>query len=277
MSAERGGAGNGDRFSVIGKPLPKVDGLRKATGQTRYADDLSLPRMLHGKLLGSRRPHARIVNIDTSRAEALPGVKAIITGRDLPVKYGILPVSEDEYPLEIDRVRFVGDPIVAVAAVDEMTAEEAVRLIDVEYEDLPTALDLEEGLRAVDESDRIHDYGAHGNVHKEVNLEFGDLEGGFAAADRIFENTYFYSGNNHLAMEQHAAVAEYGADGKLTLWSSTQTPHYVHKAMAKVLDMPASRIRIVATPNGGGFGGKSDPFPHEFCAAQAVDGSRAGR
>ncbi len=268
MSDARGGRTGGNGYSIIGKPLPKLDGLRKATGQTIYADDLHLPRMLYGKLLGSRRPHARIVNIDVSRAAALTGVTAIITGKDLPVKYGILPVSEDEYPLEIDRVRFVGDPIVAVAAVDEMTAEEAVRLIDVEYEDLPTVFDIEAGLAPVDDSDRIHDYGAHGNVHKEVNLEFGDLDAGFEAADHVFENTYFYSGNNHLAMEQHAAVADYGVDGRLTLWSSTQTPHYVHKALSKVLEMPAGRIRVIATPVGGGFGGKSDPFPHEFCAAK---------
>jgi len=257
-----------DRFSVIGHPVTKVDGMRKSSGQTIYADDLELPRMLYGKLLGSRRAHARIVSIDLSAAAALPGVKAIITGKDLPVKYGILPVSEDEYPLEIDRVRFVGDPIVAVAAVDEFIAEEAVRLIAVEYEDLPTAFDIEEALRPVAEQDRIHEYGAHGNVHKEVNLEFGDLEAGFAAADHVFEETYFYSGNNHLAMEEHAAVADFAADGKLTLWSSTQTPHYVHRAMAHVLEMPASRIRVIATPVGGGFGGKSDPFPHEFCAAK---------
>jgi 4-hydroxybenzoyl-CoA reductase alpha subunit len=255
-------------YSVIGTPLAKVDGPRKASGQAVYADDLNLPRMLHGKLLGSRRPHARIVRVDTRAAETLPGVKAIITGKDLPVKYGILPVSEDEYPLEIERVRFVGDPIVAVAATDEMIAEQAVRLIEVEYEDLPAAFDIDEALQPVDEADRIHDYGPHGNVHKEVHLEFGEVEAGFAAADHVFENSYFYSGNNHLAMEEHAAVADYAADGKLTLWSSTQTPHYVHKAMAQVLQVPASRIRVIATPVGGGFGGKSDPFPHEFCAAK---------
>lgn len=270
MSADErhGMGGAGDELTVVGKPLPKVDGLRKATGQALYADDLTLPRMLHGKLLGSRRPHARIVSIDTSKAAALPGVEAIITGRDLPVKYGILPVSEDEYPLEIDRVRFVGDPIVAVAAVDEMTAEEAVRLIEVEYEDLPTAFDVDEGLAPVADADRIHDYGERGNIHKEIHLEFGDVDEAMADAEHVFEQTYFYSGNNHLAMEQHAAVAQYGADGRLTLWSSTQTPHYVHKAMAKVLEMPAGRIRVIATPVGGGFGGKSDPFPHEFCAAK---------
>jgi len=264
-----------DLYSIIGKPIPKVDGLRKASGQAVYADDMVLPRMLFGKLLGSRRPHARIVSVDTSKAEALEGVKAVITGEDLPVVYGILPVSEDEYALEVDRVRFVGDPLAAVAAIDEATAEEAVRLIEVEYEDLPTVFDLDEGLGPVEEAHRIHDYGPRGNVHKEVNLEFGDIEGGFAAADHIFENTYFYSGNNHLAMEQHAAVAECGADGRVTLWSSTQTPHYVHKALARVLQMPASRIRVVATPVGGGFGGKSDPFPHEFCAAKLA--TRCGR
>jgi 4-hydroxybenzoyl-CoA reductase subunit alpha len=255
-------------FNVIGNRIPRVDGLRKASGRTVYADDLQLPRMLYGKMLASRRPHARIVSIDVSRAAALPGVKAIIKGDDMPVKYGILPVSEDEYPLEIDRVRFVGDPIVAVAAVDEFIAEEAVRLIDVAYEDLPAVFGIEEGLRPVEESERIHGYGDRGNVHKVVHLQFGDLDAGFAAADRVFENTYFYSGNNHLAMEQHAAVAEHGADGRLTLWSSTQTPHYVHKALAQVLGMPASRIRVIATPVGGGFGGKSDPFPHELCAAK---------
>ena len=259
---------NDTNYSVIGQSLPRVDGMRKAAGQAIYADDITLPRMLYGKLLGSRRPHARILSIDTSKAKAIPGVKAIITGEDLPVKYGILPVSEDEYPLEIDRVRFVGDPIVAVAAVDEMTAEEAVRLIEVEYEDLPTSFDIEEGLAAVEETSRIHDYGPHDNVHKQINLEFGDVDSGFEAADQVFDNTYFYSGNNHLALEQHSAVAQYGADSRLTLWSSTQTPHYVHKALASVLKMPAARIRVIATPVGGGFGGKSDPFPHEFCAAK---------
>ncbi len=253
---------------VIGQPLAKVDGLRKATGQEVYADDILLPRMLYGKLLGSARPHARILAIDVSRAEALPGVKAVITGRDLPHRYGILPVSEDEYPLEPERVRYVGDPIAAVAAVDEFTAEQALRLIDVEYEELPAVFDIEAALRPVAEEHRIHDYGPRGNVHKIVHLEFGDVEEAFARAEHVFEGVYFYSGSNHLALEEHCAVAHYGADGRLTLWSSTQTPHYVHKALAKVLEMTPSRIRVVATPNGGGFGGKSDPFPHEFCAAK---------
>jgi 4-hydroxybenzoyl-CoA reductase alpha subunit len=257
-----------DPLQVIGTPAAKVDGLTKSTGQEIYADDIDLPKMLYGKMLGAATPHARVVSIDTSKAAALPGVRAIITGTDMPRKYGILPVSEDEYPLEIDRVRFVGDPIAAVAALDEATAEAAVRLIEVEYEELPGAFDIEEGLAPVAEEHRIHDYGVRDNVHKLVNLHFGDVDGAIESAATVHEGTYFYSGNNHLAMEEHAAVAQYGADGRLTIWTSTQTPHYVHKAMAKVLDMPASRIRVVATPNGGGFGGKSDPFPHEFCAAR---------
>jgi len=255
-------------LSVIGQPFAKVDGLGKASGQAVYADDLHLPQMLFGKLLGSHRPHARVLSIDASRAEALPGVKAVITGKDFREKYGILPVSEDEYPLEPDRVRFVGDPIAAVAAVDEFTCEEALRLIEVEYEDLPTAFTVDEALEPVHGEDRIHDYGPEGNVHKQVSLEFGDVDAAMEAADHVLEGVYFYSGNNHLAMEEHAAVAQFGADGKLTLWSSTQTPHYVHKALAKVLEMPAAHIRVIATPNGGGFGGKSDPFPHEFAAAR---------
>jgi len=258
-----------DPLYVIGTPAAKDDGLTKSTGQEIYADDIDLPKMLYGKMLGATVPHARIISIDTSRAEALPGVKAVVIGSDMPRKYGILPVSEDEYPLEIDRVRFVGDPVAAVAAIDEATAEAAVRLIDVEYEELPGTFDIDEGLRPVDEEEnRIHDYGARDNVHKLVNLHFGDVDTAFADSDSVHEGVYFYSGNNHLAMEEHAAVAQYAASGRLTLWSSTQTPHYVHKAMSKVLDLPASRIRVVATPNGGGFGGKSDPFPHEFCAAK---------
>src|SRR6059058_1937561 len=115
---------------------------------------------------------------------------------------------------------------------------------------------------------RIHEYGDGGNVHKKVSLEFGDLDEGFAAADLIREDTFFYEGNTHLPMEQHAAVAHFDSDQKLTLWSATQTPHYVHRALAKVLEMPASHIRVIATPNGGGFGGKSDPFNHEIIVAK---------
>lgn len=253
-------------FSVIGKPLPKVDGMGKCTGQTRFADDLHLSRMLFGRLLRSVHAHARIRRIDTSRAERLPGVYAVITGKDLPVKFGILPVSQDEETLAVDRVRYVGDPVAAVAAVDEETAERALEFIDVDYEPLPAIMSIQEALARQDV--RIHDYGDGPNIHKMVSLEFGDVAEGFAEAAYAREDVFFFEGSNHLPMEQHAAVAAYEHDGKLTVWSSTQTPHYVHRALEKVLDHPASQIRVIATPVGGGFGGKSDPFSHEIAAAK---------
>jgi len=256
---------NGD-LNVVGKPFRKVDARAKCVGQTKFADDIFLPRMLYCKMLRSHEPHALIKKIDTSKAEKLPGVIAILTGKELPIPYGILPVSQDEHALCIDKVRFIGDPVAAVAAVDEDVAFDAMNLIVVEYVRLNTISTIEEALLI--EEPRIHEYGDGGNVHKKVSLEFGDVQQGFRDADLIREDTFFYEGNTHLPMEQHAAVAHFDADGKLTLWSSTQTPHYVHRALAKVLEMPASHIRVIATPNGGGFGGKSDPFNHEIVVAK---------
>src|SRR5436853_3795540 len=252
---------NGQPTKVVGKPFRKVDARAKCTGQTKFADDIFLPRMLYCKILRSHLPHALIKNIDLSKARSLPGVIAIISGKDLPIPYGILPVSQDEHALCVDKVRFIGDPVAAVAAIDEDVAFDAMNLIDVEYEPLQTISSIEEGVM-IDEP-RIHEYGDGGNVHKKVSLEFGETDEGFAEADLIREDTFFYEGNTHLPMEQHAAVAYYDTDEKLTLWSSTQTPHYVHRALTKVLEIPASHIRVIATPNGGGFGGKSDPFNHE--------------
>jgi 4-hydroxybenzoyl-CoA reductase alpha subunit len=254
-------------FAVIGQPLPKIDAWAKVIGETKYADDLVLPRMAYGRLLRSPHPHARIVRIDTSPARALPGVYAVITGADLPrVKFGILPVSQDEEALCTEKVRMVGDAVAAVAAVDEETAERACRLIVVEYEPLPALMSIEESLAHPEV--RIHEYGDGPNVHKNVSLQFGDVEAAFAQADLVREDVFFYEGSTHLPMEQHAAVASAGPDGKLTLWSSTQTPHYVHRLLAKILDMPAAHIRVIATPVGGGFGGKLDPFAHEIAACR---------
>ncbi|MGH9315696.1 MAG: molybdopterin cofactor-binding domain-containing protein [Thermoanaerobaculia bacterium] len=250
---------------VVGRPYAKVDAAAKVSGQTRFADDIFLPRMLHCKILRAKRAHALLKRVDVSKALALPGVIAAATGRDLPIAFGILPVSQDEHALCTDKVRFVGDPVAAVAAVDEDTAFEALDAIEVEYEDLRAIGSIEEALTTPEP--RIHDYGDGGNIHKLVSLEFGDTEEGFRRADRTYEDLFFYEGNTHLPLEQHAAVADFGPDGKLALWTSTQTPHYVHRALAKVLQMPASRIRVIATPNGGGFGGKSDPFNHEIIVA----------
>jgi 4-hydroxybenzoyl-CoA reductase alpha subunit len=255
-----------DPPNVVGRPLPKVDAAAKVTGQTVFADDLALPRMAYARMLRSPHPHARIRSIDLGRAESLPGVLATLVGAELPVPFGILPVSQDEHALALEKVRFVGDPVVAVAALDEETAEEACRQVDVDYEVLPPLMSIDEALARPDT--RIHEYGPHGNVHKEVSFDFGDADEGFAEADHVREDTFYFEGNTHLPLEQHAAVGAHGPDGKLTLWSSTQTPHYVHRALAKVLGLPAAHVRVIATPNGGGFGGKSDPFGHEIVACK---------
>jgi 4-hydroxybenzoyl-CoA reductase subunit alpha len=255
-------------MNIIGKSRRRVDARAKVTGQTKFADDLMLPRMLHCKLLRSTVPHATIVRIDASRALAHPGVHLVLTGDDFPVPYGILPVSQDEHALAVGRVRFVGDPVAAVIARDELTAFEALDLIDVEYAPLATFATPEESLARPEP--RIHDYGDAGNIHKIVSLRFGDVGRALADADRVFEDTFFYQGNTHLPIEQHAAVAMKDPDGKLVLWSSTQTPHYVHRALVKTLDLPPAHVRVIATPNGGGFGGKSDPFGHEMVVCKAA-------
>src|SRR5256712_4452523 len=259
---------NRNHLRVIGFPRRRADARAKVTGQTRFADDILLPLIAHFKLLRSPHPHARIRKIDTSRAAAHPGVYLVLTGKDVPIQYGILPVSQDEQALCLDHVRHVGDPVAAVIAREDLTACEALDLIDVDYEILTTISDPEEALATPEP--RIHEYGEEGNIHKLVALEFGNVEEGFAEADEIFEDTFFFQGNTHLAIEQHASVAVKDPEGKLCLWSSTQTPHYLHRALAKVLEMPAAHIRVIATPNGGGFGGKSDPFNHEIVVAKAA-------
>ena len=252
---------------VIGQPMRKIDAYSKVTGQLHYADDLTKPHMLHAKLLRSPHAYARIAHIDCTKARALDGVHAIITGTDLPGLYGILPVSQDEQALCVDKVRMVGDPVAAVAAIDEPTAKQACELIEVVYEQLTPVRNVDEALR--DDFEPLHpNQRAYANVHKSVSLQFGDVEAAIAGAHYEREDLFFYGGNTHLPMEEHASLAQFDPNGILTLWSSTQTPHYVHKALAKVLELPASRIRVVAMPNGGGFGGKSDPFNHEMAVAK---------
>ena len=254
--------------NVIGLPRRRVDGRAKATGQTRYADDIAMPRMAFAKLLRSPVPHARIAAIDTTRAASHDGVYLVLTGRDLPIPYGILPVSQDEHALCLDKVRFVGDPVALVVARDEWAAADACELIDVRYEPLKTIADPEEALSTSEP--RVHDYGEHGNVHKMAAMQFGDVDAAIADADEVFEDVFYYEGNTHLALEQHATVAYLDGDGKLVVCSSTQTPHYLHRALAKALAMPAQHVRVIAAPNGGGFGGKSDPFNHEIAVAKAA-------
>jgi 4-hydroxybenzoyl-CoA reductase alpha subunit len=255
------GAPWGD-FQVIGKPLPKVDGLAKATGAAVYADDIALPGMLHSKTLRSPHAHARILSIDVSAALALPGVLAVISGRDLPIKYGVIPWTQDENALAVDKVRFVGDPVAAVAALDEDTANAALKQIRVEYELLHAYFDPRESL--VRHEPAIHEGRKEGNVSKRVQLAFGDVDAELAASALVVEGEYSFHGTTHTPIEPHCAVAQYSADGLLTLWSSTQITHYVQRALAKVLELPAQRIRVVQPALGGAFGGKSDPFSLEF-------------
>ena len=252
--------------NYIGKPFRRVDGVAKVTGRTLFADDLTFPRMVHMKLVRSAVPHARIVSIDLDEARRGPGVVGILTGKDMPETFGILPVSQDEHALCPDKVRFVGDPVVAVCALTEDEAERAASKVHVEYESLETIASMEEALSTPEP--RIHDYGDEGNVHKKISFEFGEVENGFEDADVILEDTAYFEGNTHLPMEQHAAVAVPEGDGRVAVYSSTQTPHYVHRALTKVLQIPAAHIRVIACPNGGGFGGKSDPFGHEICVAK---------
>src|SRR2546428_12288091 len=208
------------RFDVIGKPRRRVDGRAKVTGLTRFADDVMLPRMLHCKLLRSPHPHATIESIDVSRAEKHPGVHRVLTGKDFPVTFGILPVTQDEYPLAPERVRYVGDPVAAVVAKDEQTATQALDLIEVKYRQLKTISNPQEALE--NPEPRIHAYSERGNIHRLQAFEFGNVEEAFARSDHVFEDLFFYEGNTHLPIEQHAALAALDGEGKLTLWSSTQ-------------------------------------------------------
>jgi len=266
-------------YRVVGTPRPKVDAYGKVTGRALYADDIMLPRMLYGRLLRSPHPHARILSIDTHDALALPGVLAVLTGEDLPCRYGILPSSQDEYALAQERVRYVGDPVAAVAAVDPDVLDEALRCIRVEYEVLPALMSIEDALAHPEI--KINDEARIGNIHKAVSYEFGEVEAGFASADYVREDWFYYEGNNHAPMEEHACVANWEPNpadpvgGRLTLWSSTQTPHYVHREVSKVLTLPRSHVRVIAPNVGGGFGGKSDPFSHEICACELA--RRTGR
>jgi 4-hydroxybenzoyl-CoA reductase alpha subunit len=258
---------NKKHLEVVGKPRRRVDGRAKVTGQLRFADDLSLPRMLHCKLLRSPHPHALVEEIDAGRAATHPGVMLVLTGKDFPVPFGIMPVAMDEFPLT-QHVRHVGDPVAAVIAVDEQTANEALGLIEVRYCRLKTISDPIEALQ--NPEPRIHDYGEQGNIHRNQSYEFGDVDQALANSDHVFEDLFFYQGNTHLPMEQQATLASMEGDGKLLVTSSTQNPHYLHRQLARVLQMPEARIRVIASPNGGGFGGKCDPANHEMVVAKAA-------
>lgn len=264
--------------NLIGFSQRKIEGLDKSTGRAVYTDDVQLPGMLHGKILRSPHPHARIVSIDASEALALEGVHGVVTGRDMPTTYGIIPWTPDEYPLAVDRVRYIGDGVAAVAAVDEDTALRALALIRVEYEELPAFLDPFAALAADGSTPYVHDArkeGWNGNITKKVHLEFGEVDGLMDGADVVVEGEYFFEGTTHTPIEPHCAIGRWEPDGrrtdgslrggKLTVWSATQVPHYLHRELARVLDVDPARVRVIQPMVGGAFGGKSEPFDLEFC------------
>ncbi|MEE8425039.1 MAG: molybdopterin cofactor-binding domain-containing protein [Elusimicrobiota bacterium] len=234
--------------SLIGRSPRRVDALDKVTGKARYADDLTFPKMLHGILLRSPHARAKILSIDVSKAKAVAGVKAILTGPDLPLRYGVIPSSQDEPALAQGETRYVGEPVAAVAALDEETAQCAAKLIDVEYEPLEPKLTIEDGER-----------------DKTVSYEFGAVPKTPAQHRRT--DLFFYEGNTHLPMEEHSATAIWKGD-KLTLHSCSQTPFHLRQIVAQLFKLPQEKVRVIVPSLGGGFGGKLDPFSHEICAAK---------
>ena len=265
-------------FSIIGKPVALVDSAGKTTGQGKYTDDITVPGMLIGKILHSPYPHALIKKIDTSRAEALEGVVTVVTGPDAPNKYGILPVGHDETALAVEKVRYVGDNVACVVATSEAIAEQALELVDVEYEALPAWFDPEDSMKA--ETDWIHPERPH-NIEKDYHHVFGDPDKGFAEADLVLENRYLANEVTHAAMEPHCTLATFeidpqtGQPGRLTVWSSTQVPYYLQHKLSIVLELPMSQIRVIKPLVGGGFGGKSEVIPLEIIAAVAARKAQA--
>ncbi|MGD8278313.1 MAG: molybdopterin-dependent oxidoreductase, partial [Gemmatimonadota bacterium] len=263
-------------FALIGRRLGRVEANGRVDGSAVYTDDMALPGMLHGRILRSPHAHARIRGIDTSAAEALEGVHAVITGRDLPVPYCIIPWTRDEHALCLEKVRFIGDAVAAVAAVDEDTAIRALERIVVDYEPLPVILDPAAALRSG--ATQIHEAGKpgrNGNITKHVHLAFGDVDAELGASDVVIDGDYYFEGTTHAAIEPHCAIGWQAPDGRLTVWSATQVPHYLQRELARVLDLDVANVRVVQPTVGGAFGGKSEPFDLEFCVA--LLSRRAGR
>lgn len=255
-------------FRVIGHDVPRVDGWAKATGNARYTGDLSLPGMLHGRMLRSPHPHARIVHVDTTKARELAGVRAVVTARDLPnVRYGnwrLQPQTQDETALAQDTVRFVGDEIAAVAAIDVDTADEALSLIRVDYEELPAVFDGRTSRAAG--APRIHEATAN-NVSVTRQIHYGDVDAALAGADYVREDVFELQAVSHAYLEPCACLAEADALGRVTLTTSTQTPYIVQCLLASALGLRENEVRVIKPYVGGGFGGKMELRPWEVCAA----------
>jgi len=254
-----------DTLRIIGTHNRRVDARDKARGRAVYTDDIQLPGMLYGRLKRSTIAHGRIEKVSVDRALALDGVRAVITGRDLTVRFGILPVTQDETALATDRVRYVGEPVAAVCADSELTAQRALELIDVEYTPLAPLLSVEDAFRSDLRLHESEDF--EGNAHRVVTLEFGDVEAALASSPYTREDTFYFSGSTHAPMETHSTVADYDGS-RVTLWVSHQAPYYLQHILPKVLEIPPPALRVIVPFVGGGFGGKLDPFADTICAAK---------
>ncbi|MGH7828728.1 MAG: xanthine dehydrogenase family protein molybdopterin-binding subunit, partial [Candidatus Binatia bacterium] len=237
-------------FKLVGQNVPRVDGIDKVTGKAKFTGDLVIPGMLQGKVLRSLYPHARIRSIDASQAEALTGVAAVLTAADLRE---INPYYNGRPVIAIDKVRYVGEPVAAVAAVDEETANEALSLIAVEYEELPSAVGLDAALQPG--APLIHEQQS-GNICSHEHVEKGDAHRGFAESEEIFEDTFTFPMVYHYAMEPHTVIAKYDEEG-IAVWSSAQHPFQVRKDIAQIFGVPAARVRMIIPYLGGGYGSKS--------------------
>lgn len=256
------------KYTVINTPVHNIDGIAKVTGKATYTFDVKLPQMLYGKILRSPHPHARILNIDTSKAEGLTGVKAVVTGKDtLGKKQGIWRRYKelcDEEILARDKVRYIGEPVAAVAAADEDTAEQALDLIEVEYEILPAVFDPLEAIK--EGAPQLHEH-AERNINVTRHIEWGDVDEAFKAADYVREDWFRVSSQAHVCMETHGAVASYTPDGKLTVWTSTQSHYYIKVLLSDILGLRENDVRVISRFTGGGFGSKFELDSAQFCSS----------
>ncbi len=253
------------RGHVVGERTALIDGIEKVTGRARYTADLPFPGALVGRILRSPVAHGVIRAIDTSKARALPGVRAVITGADFAAPYGVIPIAQNEWPLARDKVRYRGEPLVAVAAIDAATAQAALAAISLDIEPLPAYFNAAEA-RAPG-AVVLHD-NRPGNVEREVSQTFGDVDAGFAAADLIREQTFHYAEVAHGQIELNAAVASWEPElGRLTTHSVTQVPYYLHLTLAQCLGLDAAQIRVIKPFVGGGFGHRVEPLNFEMVTA----------
>jgi CO/xanthine dehydrogenase Mo-binding subunit len=261
---------------VVGKSVARIDGDIKVTGKAQYITDLSRPGMLHAKILFSDRPHARIIHIDTSKAKELEGVRAVITAKEAPsILYGLYVF--DRYIFAIDKVRHIGEPVVAVAAVSKKIAEKALKLIEVEYEDLPAVLSLEDALKPdapkvhpeVESYGGIYPYIKYDNLCMDARVSCGDVERGFAEADYIFEHVYKTNPIHQASLEPHACLAEFDIDGQITVWTGTQQLSVCHSELSRSLGLPQTKVRVIPAWLGGGFGGKLKTLHEQICVLLA--------